>query len=290
MATRTAGETIAFFWLGIGTLMILFCCCGYCKCCKGREQDDHDMNREMDVRRRQESEDSMNREIALRGQLGRLVMQKEHLISEANRTEDLEQNVLLRNQIEELEQEILGVQSQLAEEIARQNGVEEEGQIELRSRHSEILRSSRSQRISEGINALSQRLHGANSTRDVYFHISQEEQTREYILLNIIHKKVIAKGNISSSSDDIDEEAPQSKDDIILPNTTGGDVEDNLTSSTSIRNMCIICCDNYEEGDDIAYSRNQECHHFYHVECILEWLMRDNNDDCPLCRSAFLVD
>lgn len=203
--------------------------------------------------------------------------------------EDLEQIELLRNQIEELEQEIHRVQLQLAEEIATQNGdYEEEEQIELRSRQNDTHRSSRSQRISEGINALSERIYGTSSTRDQYgFPISQEEQTREYILLNIIHKKVIAKGNFSSSSDDIDEEAPQSKDDIIL---SGEDVENDLTSSTSLRNMCIICCENYEEGDDIAYSRNQECHHFYHVECILEWLMQDNYDDCPLCRSAFLVD
>ena len=96
--------------------------------------------------------------------------------------------------------------------------------------------------------ALSERIYGTSITRDEYdFPISQEEKTREYILLNIIHKKVIAKGNFSSSSDDIDEEAPQSKDDIIL---SGGDLENDLTSSTSLRNICIICCDNYEEGDD----------------------------------------
>ena len=46
------------------------------------------------------------------------MMQKERLISEAERIEELEQIELLRNQIEELEQEIHRVQLQLAEEIA----------------------------------------------------------------------------------------------------------------------------------------------------------------------------
>ena len=68
--------------------------------------------------RRQELEDSMNREIAFRRQLVDLMMQKERLISEAERIEDLKQIELLRNQIEELEKEIHRVQLQLAEEIA----------------------------------------------------------------------------------------------------------------------------------------------------------------------------
>ncbi|GFH47497.1 hypothetical protein CTEN210_03972 [Chaetoceros tenuissimus] len=155
----------------------------------------------------------------------------------------------------------------------------------------------RSQRMSEGIHALSERFNNVSPRRDDtanYFPITQnlgQEDLRQKILSNIIHKKVTVKGNISSSSDDIDEETSQNKGDIILPNTTGGDIEDGAALiSSSIQNMCAICCDNYEEGDDIAYSRNQECPHFYHVECILEWLMRDNNDDCPLCRSAFLAD
>ncbi|GFH47495.1 hypothetical protein CTEN210_03970 [Chaetoceros tenuissimus] len=280
------GEAILALLGGLVSLGLIY----GCKYCKDYEED-YVMMEQFNVPSR-ERQDAINRQNALRRQLVDLMMQKiqkEQLLSETR--EDLEQNVLLRNQIEELEQEILRVQSQLAAEMGRQNGDYEVGQIELRSRHSDIRRSSRSQRISEGINALSERLYGTDSTRDAYgFPISQEEQTREYILLNIIHKKVIVKEINSSSSDDIDEEITQNKDDIILSNTTGGDEEANLTSSTSIRNMCIICCDNYEEGDDIAYSRNQECHHFYHVDCILEWLMRDNNDDCPLCRSAFLVD
>ena len=48
---------------------------------------------------------------------------------------------------------------------------------------------------------------------------------------------------------------------------------------------CTICCEDYREGDEIAWSRNEECRHAYHVECILHWLMKHN--DCPLCRSNY---
>ena len=59
------------------------------------------------------------------------------------------------------------------------------------------------------------------------------------------------------------------------------------TSSLYSPQTCPICCEDYEVGDDIAWSKNEECHHAYHVECILEWLM--DNKDCPMCRSNFLT-
>ena len=60
------------------------------------------------------------------------------------------------------------------------------------------------------------------------------------------------------------------------------------TDSSSIYSpqTCSICCEAYRKGDEIAWSRNEECLHAYHVKCILEWLME--NDDCPMCRSNYL--
>jgi len=49
---------------------------------------------------------------------------------------------------------------------------------------------------------------------------------------------------------------------------------------------CPICCEDYRKGDDIAWSRNEECHHAYHVDCILQWLM--DNHDCPMCRAQYI--
>jgi hypothetical protein len=49
---------------------------------------------------------------------------------------------------------------------------------------------------------------------------------------------------------------------------------------------CPVCCEDYEKGDDIAWSRNEDCVHAFHFKCIVEWLVE--NDDCPMCRSDYL--
>jgi len=49
---------------------------------------------------------------------------------------------------------------------------------------------------------------------------------------------------------------------------------------------CAICIQKYKDGDDICWSRNDKCHHVYHLNCMVEWLMR--HDDCPMCRQVFL--
>ena len=49
---------------------------------------------------------------------------------------------------------------------------------------------------------------------------------------------------------------------------------------------CPICCEDYQKGDAIAWSRNEECHHAFHVDCVLQWLM--DNDDCPMCRAQYI--
>lgn len=223
------------------------------------------------------------------------MIRKEQLVNESNRMDDLGQNMQLRNGIFALEQEIRTVQTQLGEEIARQRGLED-AEVELTNRNDNVLRSTRIQRMSEGINALLAISNNGESRRDhtdIFFPITQnlgQEELEEKILQNIIHKKVIAKGNVSPSIDDDVGDEETMKGNLFLSPITCGDIEDGTTLlSSSIQNMCAICCDDYEEGDDIAYSRNQECHHFYHVDCILEWLMRDDHNDCPLCRSAFLV-
>ena len=58
---------------------------------------------------------------------------------------------------------------------------------------------------------------------------------------------------------------------------------ESLNSPTS----CSICLQNYSVGDDICWSRNDECKHAFHIECISHWLMKHN--DCPICRSNYLT-
>ena len=281
-------NTIVYFLVGcfLGFGLVLFSC--YC-CQKQRERNA--------IRRHRDAiRNSVDRIIELRRQLILLLLRKEQLTRELSVSVDL-QRIHVTNEIIGIDQDIVRIRAQIAQEEESRLNANEAQNMSIHGGNSSLRRNIRSQRMSEGINALSERLNNVSPRRDDTVNILSipqnlgQEELQEKILLNIIHKKVITKENSSSSSDNIVEEATRSKDDIILSTTICGDEEDGTTLiSSSIRNMCAICCDNYEEGDDIAYSRNQECHHFYHVECILEWLMRENNNDCPLCRSAFLVD
>lgn len=49
---------------------------------------------------------------------------------------------------------------------------------------------------------------------------------------------------------------------------------------------CPICCEDYTKGDDIAWSKNEECCHAFHTECIVPWLME--HEECPMCRSDYI--
>ncbi|GFH47491.1 hypothetical protein CTEN210_03966 [Chaetoceros tenuissimus] len=284
-------QTIIYLLLGFGLVVVSIYCC---MCKKHRDRNEAAQST---LRHRDAIRNSVDRIIELRRQLVLLLLRKEQLTRELGVLVNL-QRIHVTNEIIGIDQDIVRIRAQIAqEEENRLNPNETHTNMSTNGGNNSLRRNMRSQRMSEGIHALSERLNNVSARRDETANMLSipqnlgQEELREKILLNIIHKKVITKENISSSSDDIDEEAPRNKDDIILSTTTCGDEEDGSTLiSSSIQNMCAICCENYEEGDDIAYSRNQECHHFYHVECILEWLMRDNNDDCPLCRSAFLVD
>lgn len=50
---------------------------------------------------------------------------------------------------------------------------------------------------------------------------------------------------------------------------------------------CDICLLEYEAGDEVAWSPNEECVHAFHRECIVDWLIR--NPKCPLCRGDYLA-
>lgn len=51
---------------------------------------------------------------------------------------------------------------------------------------------------------------------------------------------------------------------------------------------CDICLMEYEVGEEVAWSRNEDCIHAFHKECIVDWLLRSPN--CPLCRNEYVVD
>jgi hypothetical protein len=51
--------------------------------------------------------------------------------------------------------------------------------------------------------------------------------------------------------------------------------------------LCTICLEEYKAGDEIAWSRNPDCHHVYHTHCVVEWLM--TRTECPICRNSYAV-
>ncbi|KAL3521237.1 hypothetical protein ACH5RR_019386 [Cinchona calisaya] len=49
---------------------------------------------------------------------------------------------------------------------------------------------------------------------------------------------------------------------------------------------CAICLAIFQDGEKVKVLPN--CHHFYHSECVDEWLRTQSS--CPICRAALLVD
>eukprot|EP00553_Chaetoceros_curvisetus_P005797 CAMPEP_0204613722 /NCGR_PEP_ID=MMETSP0717-20131115/1645_1 /ASSEMBLY_ACC=CAM_ASM_000666 /TAXON_ID=230516 /ORGANISM="Chaetoceros curvisetus" /LENGTH=312 /DNA_ID=CAMNT_0051626233 /DNA_START=109 /DNA_END=1047 /DNA_ORIENTATION=- len=65
----------------------------------------------------------------------------------------------------------------------------------------------------------------------------------------------------------------------------------NLNASAIIgsdEHTCAICFAPYEEGDVICFSQNENCPHFYHAECMVTWLSRNESYSCPSCRQDYL--
>mmetsp|Transcript_12022 Transcript_12022/g.20049 ORF Transcript_12022/g.20049 Transcript_12022/m.20049 type:complete len:218 (-) Transcript_12022:96-749(-) len=49
---------------------------------------------------------------------------------------------------------------------------------------------------------------------------------------------------------------------------------------------CCICLDGYEAGETVCWSKEDDCDHIFHEDCIMAWL--NDNDDCPLCRAKLI--
>lgn len=72
--------------------------------------------------------------------------------------------------------------------------------------------------------------------------------------------------------------------------TEMSEIREMPTQLTALHNYthrsCPICTEIYQEGDEVCWSRNDECAHAFHLECKVSYLM--NTDECILCRSNFL--
>jgi len=127
------------------------------------------------------------------------------------------------------------------------------------------------------------------------------------ILTTLVHKKVLAKteeeelklphekefSNRSSHGDnDVESQTSPHKNNIFVETFTSWRLNRHASSDLVEQSAtlyspksCSICLEPYREGDDICWSQNENCYHAYHQDCILDWLMQ--NDDCPLCRADY---
>jgi hypothetical protein len=58
-------------------------------------------------------------------------------------------------------------------------------------------------------------------------------------------------------------------------------------SKRTIPNCCAICLCPYDVDDTIIWSCSNECNHAFHDECIIPWLVKNQNGECPCCRGQF---
>ena len=62
----------------------------------------------------------------------------------------------------------------------------------------------------------------------------------------------------------------------------------NSFSTSGEKMVCTICLESLEAGEEVSWSRNLECNHCYHKDCISMWLIKHN--ECPVCRNDYLFD
>jgi hypothetical protein len=62
-----------------------------------------------------------------------------------------------------------------------------------------------------------------------------------------------------------------------------------LPNDKTFPNSCAICLCPYYPDERILWSSNPNCHHAFHSECIVEWLVKmQDGSPCPCCRGEFV--
>ena len=57
-----------------------------------------------------------------------------------------------------------------------------------------------------------------------------------------------------------------------------------------VPNCCAVCLCPYDVGETLAWSSNKSCRHAFHLDCIVEYLCKVQEVDCPCpcCRGTFV--
>uniref|UniRef100_A0A7S1Y2Z8 RING-type domain-containing protein n=1 Tax=Grammatophora oceanica TaxID=210454 RepID=A0A7S1Y2Z8_9STRA len=66
------------------------------------------------------------------------------------------------------------------------------------------------------------------------------------------------------------------------------ELDTDATNTSPTEDTCGICLARFEPTDLVGSSTNSRCCHYFHKDCITEWLTKQ--EECPFCRETYLVD
>jgi Ring finger domain len=60
-----------------------------------------------------------------------------------------------------------------------------------------------------------------------------------------------------------------------------------VDADRKVQGVCAICLCAYENGEEISWSPEPDCQHVFHTDCIVAWLAKKDQPQCPVCRQDF---
>jgi hypothetical protein len=52
---------------------------------------------------------------------------------------------------------------------------------------------------------------------------------------------------------------------------------------------CAICLSHFNPQQLVCESNNSSCRHVFHKDCMVNWLMKQSENTCPMCREVYLI-
>jgi len=62
---------------------------------------------------------------------------------------------------------------------------------------------------------------------------------------------------------------------------------DKVNANRTVPSTCAICLCPYQDGEKVTWSTESNCVHCFHSSCILPWLSKREEPQCPVCRQEF---
>ena len=105
---------------------------------------------------------------------------------------------------------------------------------------------------------------------------------------NVVACVSIDVGGPSLSIDATDVSSSSAMDVMAKGDTNQMSHSQHSSATSGGKLVCSICLEAFAAGEEVSWSRNKECTHCYHQECISQWLIK--HDECPVCRNDYLFD